>query len=170
MTLEEYQQFVLSKAAPPRDLPASYFHLVHVSFGLGTEYLELIMSSTRENTDEELGDFLWYLMLTTYAINYDIATLPRSMPLKDSKPLTIKQLADRLENFLSVCKKQVIYNNPQDAVMHKAFYELWVEYIFHLQSCNFPLQLCISANINKLNERFQSSFSQEEAAARKDKQ
>ena len=170
MKLEEYQQFVLSKAAPPRNIALTDFNLIHSCFGLGTEYLELIMSSTRENTDEELGDFLWYLMLSAHAIEYDIYSLPQSMPLKDSKPLTIKQLGDRLENFLSVCKKQIIYGNPQDAVMHKAFYELWVEYIFHLQSCNFPLQLCISANINKLNERYQASFSQEEAAARKDKQ
>ena len=169
MTLDDYQQFVLSKAAPSRTLDSKYFNLIHACFGLGTEYLELIMSSTRENTDEELGDFLWYLMLTAKAVNYDVQTLPDALPPREARPLTIRQLGDMLENFLSICKKQIIYNNPQDALIHKAFYGLWIQYIYHLQSCNFPLALAISTNMEKLNCRYEFAFTQKEAAERKDK-
>lgn len=168
--LTDYRDFVLLKASPSRSIPESHFHLTHACLGLTTEYLELILSTSRENTEEELGDFLWYLILTAHALEFNIDNLPLEVPPKERKSLTIKTLGDMLENFISLCKKEIIYGNPQQGVLITCFFGLWREFLFHLQSCEFPLDLCLVQNKEKLNKRYQATFSQEEAAERKDKQ
>jgi hypothetical protein len=129
-----------------------------------------VLASSRENTEEELGDFLWYLILTAHSLDYNIDNLPLDVPPVERGSLTIRRLGDMLENFVSIAKKHVIYNNPQGGVIITAFYGLWREFLFHLQSCEYPLDLCLAQNVEKLNKRYKDTFSQEEAAERKDKQ
>jgi NTP pyrophosphatase (non-canonical NTP hydrolase) len=168
--LSDYRDFVLLKASPARSIPEAHFHLTHGCLGLTTEYLELILSTCRENTEEELGDFLWYLILTAHALGYNIDNLPTEVPTTERKGMTIKTLGEMLENFISLAKKEIIYGNPQQGVIITCFYGLWREFLFHLRACEFPLDLCLVQNKDKLNKRYQDSFSQEEAAERKDKQ
>lgn len=168
--LSEYQLFVLSKASPPRHLPIDSFHLIHSCLGLTTEYLELVLSHSRENTEEELGDFFWYMMLTAHSLNYHLDNLPLELPVKDRPNLTLRNLGNMLENFVSIAKKHVIYGNDQTSVLSKAFYGLWLDFVYHMQSCNYSLELAISENVAKLNQRYSTTFSPEEAAARKDKE
>lgn len=165
----DYKLFVLTKASPSRELPEDHFHLLHACLGLSTEYLELCLSSSRTNTEEELGDFLWYMVLAAHALDQDLTTLPVELPPKERGSLTIKRLGEMLEAFVSIVKKHIVYGNDQSKILPKTYYGLWVEFMYHLQSCNYPLELCIAMNMDKLNKRYKNTFSQEEAEARKDK-
>jgi hypothetical protein len=168
--LFDYKLFVLTKASPSRDLDESVFHLSHACFGLATEYLELIISSDRANTEEELGDFCWYMLLAGHAVDYDLSTLPLELPSKERPTLTIRRMCEMLETFISLAKKHIIYGNDQTGLLKQAYYGLWISFIYHLQACDYPLELCIKENMDKLNQRYKDTFTQEEAAERRDKQ
>jgi NTP pyrophosphatase (non-canonical NTP hydrolase) len=167
--LYDYALFVQLKAAPARPIPQEYFNLVHAALGIATEYLELVLSFERHNTEEELGDLLWFLTLAADAIQVPFDRLPTELPIKEQPNLSIRNLGAMVETFVSLVKKEVCYNLDQSQIFTKAFLGLWEAFIYHLQACNFPLSVCISTNQDKLNKRYQATFSQEEAAERKDK-
>jgi hypothetical protein len=167
--LYEYKLFVLKKAAPPREIPEEHFNLNHAALGIATEYLELVLSFERHNTEEELGDLLWFLILAGHSLNYPIGQLPTALPIKEQPDLSIRNLGRMVETFVSLTKKHICYNNDQTELLYKAYRGLWDSYIFHLQACNFPFDICVATNQDKLNKRYQATFSQEEAAERKDK-
>ncbi len=167
--LPDYQQYVSLKAAPPKPISIDHHDLVHSALGLASEYLELVLSHDRHNSEEELGDLSWYLMLIANTVQYPLDDLPISVPPKDRPTLTIRTLGEMVETFVSLVKKHVIYGNDQLDLLHKSFHGLWMAFLYHLQACNYPLDLCIRDNQRKLNERYASSFTPEEAAERKDK-
>ena len=168
--LYDYKLFVLTKAAPPREIPEEHFHLNPAALGIAAEYLELILSFERHNTEEELGDLLWFLILAGNAIDYPIGQLPTERPIREQPNLSIRNLGMMVETFISLAKKHICYDLEQTALLYKAYGGLWEAFIFHLQACNFPLDICVATNQDKLNKRYQATFSQEEAAERKDKQ
>lgn len=168
--LYEYALFVQLKAAPARPIPHKYFNLVHATLGIASEYLELVLSFERKNTEEELGDLLWFLALAADALQIPFDLLPTELPIKEQPNLSIRNLGMMVETFVSLTKKEVCYNLDQAQIFNKAYLGLWEAFIYHLQACNFPLAICISTNQDKLNKRYAAAFSQKEAAERKDKQ
>lgn len=167
--LYDYKLFVLKKAAPPRDILEEHFNLNHAALGIATEYMELILSFERHNTEEELGDLLFFLVLAGHSVNYPIGELPTELPIREQPNLSIRNLGGMVETFVSLVKKHIYYDNDQSELLVKAYRGLWDSFIFHLQACNFPFDICVATNQAKLNQRYQDTFSQEEAAERKDK-
>lgn len=168
--LNEYRQFVLNKAAPAYPIiDPRHFDLFHASLGLATEFLELELSTTKENTHEELNDLGWYLQLTANSLNI----VPSAMSIytkRESTELTLITLRRTLEKFLSCCKKVLIYRNEQQAAnLNALFVNLWAAYLIHLVACGYNLQLAIAENMDKLNKRYAAKFTKEESIQRKDK-
>lgn len=167
--LKDYQKFVLSKAAPEAEFSIPDFHLMHGCLGLSTEFLELSLSSTSENTQEELGDLCFYLIFVANWIEFPLDNLPLLVTKKELPAISLKQLAGALEDFISSAKKHLIYRNRQDQNLRICFYKLWIAFLAHCTMCEYPIDLCIVENQAKLAKRYKDSFSQEEAEQRKDK-
>ncbi len=177
--LYEHQKMVLHKAAQPYDFTPLEFNLLHAALGLAAEVLELQQSSTRENTQEELGDLLWYLNYTASLLDittegmeqeFVAAELDRSTMryhIKHSNSLPQKVLAAKVEEMVSDIKKRVIYQ--QDKNLEKSFVALWISFCYHCKACHFSLEQLITSNTKKLEERYKKSFTTEESASRNDK-
>lgn len=163
--LIEYQLFVLNKAAPYRQQTQYDWDLLHAALGLSTEYLELVAYTSEENLKEELGDFLWYLMLAAHAIKYDITQLP----LVPSTHGTTIDIYIELEVFVSLVKKQCIYGKEKNAELTSAFNALWFSFLATLDISSLYVQTLIHANRIKLDQRYADKFTAEESEARKDK-
>jgi NTP pyrophosphatase (non-canonical NTP hydrolase) len=168
--LSTYQEFVLHKAAPPSPIHESYWDMLHAALGLATEVMELSLSTTRDNTEEELGDTCWYLMLAAHSINIDVNFLPVTVdPRKRMWTLSLQGLTRCTETYLSLIKKEVFYKSSQLANLRVAYNELWEAFLYHCIACNYPLELCIAENTAKLNQRYADKFSTQESDERKDK-
>lgn len=168
--LYSYRLFVLSKAAPAYVIASPrHFDLVHAALGLATEFLELELSTTKENTHEELNDLGWYMQLTAHALNIVSGALPLEAK-RETTELTVLTLRRTLEEFLSCVKKVIIYQNEEAALkLPPLFMKMWNAYIVHLASCNYTLELAVAENQDKLNKRYAAKFTKEESALRKDK-
>jgi NTP pyrophosphatase (non-canonical NTP hydrolase) len=168
--LSTYQEFVLHKAAPSDTIHQSYWDLLHSTFGLATEVMELSLSTTRENTEEELGDTCWYLMLAAHSLNIDVEYLPVTVdPRQRAWTLSLQGLVRFTEVYISLVKKEVFYKSSQLANLRVAYNDLWSAFLYHCIACNYPLELCISENMAKLNQRYADKFSTQESDERKDK-
>ena len=169
--LIQYQNFVLSKEAPPPSLTATQVRLVHGALGLATETLELSQSHDRTNTIEELEDILWYLMLNASVLEINLHNLELELPFDPKQnSLPYNDLEAKVEEYLSLCKKLLIYGQEVHLQVGEAFKELWKAFLIHISACNISLPILIEGNTAKLSKRYASSFSQEESALRKDKQ
>lgn len=167
LILTDYQDFVLKKAAPTTPIN-HHFHLIHASLGLATELLELQQSTDRDNTIEELGDFLWYLILTKAALNIpDGSFLLHFLQENEHDLNSTASLLSTTENFLSQVKKQVIYQHVVPLPHH--FSLVLFAFKRYISDFNIPLEYLILENKNKLNKRYTTTFSQEESAKRRDK-
>lgn len=163
--LIEYQLFVLNKAAPYREVTQYDWDLLHAALGLSTEYLELVAYTSEENLKEELGDFLWYLMLAAHAIKYDVTQLPIVL----SRDVTTIDMYIELEMFVSLVKKQCIYGKEKNAELTAAFTSLWFSFMANLNISVISLTDLIHANRMKLDIRYSDKFTAEESESRKDK-
>jgi len=168
--MNEYRTFVLHKAAPAYPITNTVlFNLLHGALGLATEFLELELSTTSENTHEELNDLGWYLQLSAHSINI----VPEALPVtakRETTELTLNVLRRTLEEYVSCVKKVAIYQNIDAELLLVAnFQALWKAYLLHLTSCNYTLELAIAENMDKLNKRYKAKFTKEESSLRKDK-
>lgn len=163
-----YRDFVLSKEAPFYEIKArKSFRLIHCGLGLTTELLELIQSRNRDNTIEESGDLLWYLILTSDVLSI----LPESLPLyyepKIENEITIDRLIKETEAFVSLIKKDVIYTKSKK--LENQFNLMWLAYLRHVKNCNLTVEYLIKMNMDKLGLRYEKAFTPEESETRKDK-
>jgi len=163
---------VLIKEAPPSAiLDVQLQRLNHVQMGLATETLELILARDRSNALEELGDLLWYL-----ALGADVLEVPQTELETEvrfdahTNHLTLDELSYYVEQFISQCKKQLIYGTDQIVNIKTTYYYVWRAFLHHCSACNVTLEYLIEQNTAKLNKRYSSSFSQEESESRPDKQ
>ena len=169
--LPEYQQFVLSKEAPPATIPAHNSRLLHVALGIATELLELDLSTTRDNTLEELGDFLWYLTLGSDVLNVPLVDLPLKMDISPhSNHLSLVLLKEDAELFVSLVKKQVIYGSPVMEEILACYLSLWSSFVYHAAFCSTDIGYLVSTNQAKLEARYKASFTTQESEERRDKQ
>lgn len=171
LMLNEYSKFVDRKAAPPRELSVLDFHLLHCALGLATEILELSLSNTRENTEEEIQDLCWYGMLTANTCGLPPRELPTSRKFDThSSRLPLRDLQAATEELVSQIKKHVIYNKPRTITIYECFKAFWDALLLYIDACGYSLELAIVANRTKLDERYKDGFTSEESETRKDKQ
>lgn len=167
-SLTSYQEFVLSKAAPPYATDPFSFQLLHAALGLSTELLELLIAAEKdddENLIEELGDFYWYLSLASYHLGIFVIDPP---PSSSNPPHLAKDIVVSTEAFVSLVKKQVIYQVPQ--TLQDPLLKIWEAFYNVLDDCNITLFKLEERNRNKLNKRYASTFTPEESEVRKDKE
>ncbi len=163
--LAPYQEFVLQKAAPAYHIGDHHFHLLHAALGLSTELLELMQSTTRTNTIEELGDMYWYLSFASHHCGiYEIPIITGKL---NTNILTERVLIEEVEVWVSLVKKLVIYTKPQ--VLQEPLLLVWNAFQNHLSACHIELEELEALNIAKLRIRYSTTFSPEESEARKDK-
>lgn len=164
---KDYQQFVLSKAAPPRPVSDKDFQLLHAALGLATEFLELDVAGNGTERQEELGDLAWYMMLTAHAVEFPVTNLP-------DKTTTPKrpwdEMSSKLETFVSLVKKHCIYDSNKAEELPVAFYAMWRAFLGLLAEHQIQLDELIVQNQAKLNKRYAAAFSTQESEDRKDKQ
>lgn len=168
MNLLPYRDFVKKKEAPPREMSVTDFRLMHAALGLSSEYLELQLAGSTENTREELEDLCWYLMLTADILEYNVDVLPES--LEDGAIVNEDDLLNYLEQFVSLVKKHTIYGKDKLDVLRPTFFLLWRSFLYQLHLNEYPLDQAIHNNRLKLDVRYPDSFSQEESEMRRDKQ
>lgn len=162
VSLRMYQDFVLGKAAPYRQLTQLEWDMLHGALGLSTEYLEVLTSTSIQNLSEEFGDFLWYLMLSAYSIKLDVNQLERDYRAH----LPIEHY---LEGYISLVKKHCIYGKQRESVLQLAFHQLWCSFMNRVDFKGLDINTLIQENIDKLNKRYTTSFTPEESEIRKDK-
>lgn len=171
--LEQYtKEVVLAKEAPPQAIIARIdTRLAHCGLGLSTEYLELLQSTSASNTLEELGDLLWYLMLTASTLQIPPNSLiTRQAYDRNSNNLSLEELGKSVEEFASLIKKHIIYKKPQDDKLRTTFFEMWSLFLIHCAACNTSLPFLLAANKLKLGIRYKEGFTADESEQRKDKQ
>lgn len=164
---KDYQQFVLSKAAPPRSISERDFQLLHSALGLATEFMELDTSKDHEEVREELGDLAWYMMLTAHAVGFPIDNLP---DITTTPKHPWDEMSSKLETFISLVKKHCIYGSNKAQELPVAFHALWRAFLGLLQDHLIQLDELIVENQAKLNKRYAAAFSTQESEDRKDKQ
>ena len=169
--LETHQQMVLSKAAQPYDMTHLEFNLLHAALGLATEVLELQQSTTRENTEEELGDLLWYLNYTASLLFITVEGMEQEFEAacmdKHANFLPQKELAAKIEGLVSNIKKSIIYQ--QMMLLEESFVATCIALCYHCKACDFSLGQLITSNTAKLEKRYKKTFTTEESASRNDK-
>jgi len=159
---EQYKEFVLQKAAPEREI--TNYHLLHAALGLSTETLELLLAKNSENINEELGDICWYLTLASHSINHTPIYWDTEIPC------LILDFISEVEDFVSLVKKEVIYGNHQS--LEPTLSRVWRRYqqmLYHFTGSSSP-DTIMKYNMGKLNQRYSTTFTSEEAAFRKDKE
>jgi NTP pyrophosphatase (non-canonical NTP hydrolase) len=169
MNLEPYRNFVLLKAAPPRQLTEQEYNILHACLGLSTELLELQVAETEENYREELEDIAWYLMLMAHSLNIPLGQLDETYKGEESEDLD-KVVTESFENLISLGKKHCIYGKDKMSEMRVAFFPVWRGFLELIDEESYSLDSLIQNNMTKLNKRYAASFSQEESEARKDKE
>lgn len=168
--LTEYAEFVLIKAAPPRELTPGEAALVHAALGLSTEILELNLSVSSENTQEEIQDLLWYSIYTATCLNIDISHLPKRLTFdRHSSRLPLRDLQASVEMLVSAIKKHVIYRKERHSELQTLFHFVWNSLLVYIDACNYSLELAIHENRKKLDTRYAAAFTSEESEVRKDK-
>lgn len=164
---KDYQQFVLSKAAPPRPINERDFQLLHAALGLSTEFLEYDIAHNREDILEEVGDLVWYMMLTAHAVEFPVTNLPDSVEPRNHPLL---DLSTDIERFVSLIKKHCIYGADKTKELPLVFYSMWRSFVAFCQDEEIELDVLIAENQDKLNKRYAAAFTTQESEDRKDKQ
>jgi hypothetical protein len=164
---KDYQQFVLSKAAPPRPINERDFQLLHAALGLSTEFLELDVAGNSTELQEELGDLAWYMMLTAHAVDFPVTNLP-DMTTTPKHPWD--EMSTKLETFVSLVKKHCIYGSNKTQELPVAFHAMWRAFLGLLEDHQIQLDVLIAENQDKLNKRYAAAFTTQESEDRKDKQ
>jgi NTP pyrophosphatase (non-canonical NTP hydrolase) len=162
VSLLTYQDFVLGKAAPYRQLTQLEWDMLHGALGLVTEYLEIQIAKTTVNLSEEIGDFLWYLMLSAYSIDLRVTELHRDYVVALS-------MDHYLEEYVSLVKKHCIYGKEKQIELQTAFNQLWCCFMNRIDFKGLDINVLIQENMDKLNKRYTTSFTPEESEIRKDK-
>lgn len=166
---ESYQQFVLQKEAPPPKLSPTSIRLVHVALGIATETMELSLSNTRTNTEEELGDLCWYFFLAFDVLYIDLTSLPTEGTYDiHQNELPNRVFERQVENFVSCCKKALIYQ--QDILVEEELLATWVAFLSLVRACNLSLEYLLASNQEKLEKRYKEKFTKEESIQRNDKE
>lgn len=165
-----YRDFVISKLVPPHPISYTEFHLLHATYGLLGEYLELTESMTIENTEEELGDMLFYFTALEYSLrffddDFELVADIRGKPL----PLSLKALGAELEALANTVKKHVIYHSPQKDLNVRVL-SAYTAYVLHILNCNMRIPVIQAMNKQKLDQRYAAKFTVHESETRKDKE
>jgi len=169
--LQTYKDFVIARAAPSYQLSPNDFDLLHVALGLSTEVLELLISKSKDNTEEELGDLLWYLVFGSSVLHLDCDQLYTIYNSSEYNPhdnsVSKVDLVSSIEAFVSRVKKKCIYN--QDIAVHVEFLDVWNMFCIHCKACKITLHELITSNTEKLSKRYKTKFTQSESISRNDK-
>lgn len=171
--MNEHQQLVAELAIPGETLlkrfTPRHCHALHMLVGLAGEVLELEQELRiapdflRSNVIEELGDIEFFL--TGLYQCFDIEQ-------KDSNPLptacNLGHIRNALEYVITAVKRHVIYNATPDAIPQTldAFTDILNQFY---KDCSIDRDKVLQANITKLRKRYGTKYSDEAAAARRDK-
>ena len=140
---------------------------LHAAIGMVGEVRELRDSTGRENTIEELGDFVFYLQ--AYVNTLQDACFHYEAP--SVVPPSIEQLDIAAHTLLDLAKKEVIYCKAFDeskvSQIVDALWQLVASYTWGKLACN--MIDVVVANRDKLEKRYPSGYSNAAAQARADK-
>ena len=142
---------------------------LHAAIGMVGEVRELRDSTGRENTIEELGDFVFYLQAYANTLTESMVYISDYVDTKES--VTIEQFDTAAHALLDLAKKEVIYCKAFDEskVMSIVGCLWWLVG----QYASTELVMCIpeimAANYVKLEKRYPSGYSNAAAQARADK-
>ena len=141
---------------------------LHAAIGMVGEVRELRDSTGRENTIEELGDFVFYLQ--AYANTLQDPCYHYEAP--SEVPPSIEQLDIAAHTLLDLAKKEVIYCKAFDeskvSQIVDALWQLVASYTWGKLACNM-IDVVVVANRDKLEKRYPSGYSNAAAQARADK-
>lgn len=151
----------------PAEVSSAAMSRLHAAIGMVGEVRELRDSTGRENTIEELGDFLFYLQAYVNTLQdmqdhwYD----------PSEGCISIEQLDVAAHTLLDLAKKEVIYCKAFDeSKVSQIVGDIW-----HIVASYAWVKIGISdidvieANREKLEKRYPSGYSNAAAQARADK-
>ncbi len=173
-----FEKYTLFQAEKEKVMPLREMKF-HMALGLAGELLELMESyeiedpqKRRENTEEELGDTLFFLtgirrhylpgttISNTWADNSDFAVQPNAAAL----------LINRTTALIDLIKKDLISGKPVDtANFHIAIAAVECFIAQLAKSIGLQMYQLADSNMAKLNKRYRAKFTEAEAAARADK-
>jgi len=150
-----YSEFVEQRLAPNH-------RLLHIAIGLVGEWFEYCEAPNRWNALEELGDILFYLQAgcNHFNIQYDLTSAV------NETPVTGFEVNRAFHDFLDMVKKKQIYGLDKPVLKH---FEVALDKALSYISSQVNIESLIEDNVCKLSKRYATSFTPQEAEARKDK-
>lgn len=146
--------------------------LVHAAFGIGDEFLELMLAMEeefdlddhlglfREKVIKEAGDVLWYMAIACRKFGY---TIDIAAVIANKEPL--QSVAYAIQCILSTFKKWFIYGKEID---HTHVQFLISVVCRHFQGMfEIPIEQIMERNYQKLSARYGDQYS-DDAAINKD--
>jgi phosphoribosyl-ATP pyrophosphohydrolase len=181
MTLEEYTEFVISRAKPGEDIVSeidnAQAHLLHMAVGLIGEVVELFAYTDRENLIEELGDIEFYFtgLLIGLSIEGDGSTAESRASLKHhsfaNESNGMHSVLQCSGEILDLCKKASIYQKPLNTEgLTEEFAKLRYALDYLLMTHDLSVYSIREANKKKLTLRYKQGYSNKAAQERADKQ
>lgn len=153
--IEKYPQFVADRLSPNHQI-------LHVAIGLVGEWFEFLTAKSQAGKEEEVGDLCFYLQAgSNIFLNGELITT--NIYTKDAQPVGIESA---LFDFLDQVKKQEIYGNPKPLIQK---FENLMQMTVGCISQSYPLERIIIDNMEKLSQRYPTTFTPQDAEERKDK-
>lgn len=139
--------------------------IAHCALGILGELAEIHLES---NTNEELGDLLFYLIALTELMNVPIPDILEGLPPENTEEGSIHLLCQTCEELANRIKKVIFYK--QELGKHYGqivnLTILCIQRIAHIT----PIIPLIDSNTGKLTKRYDSGFSTKASEERKDKE
>ncbi len=175
MKLLDYQRLALRTEAP---MPTALARLNHALLGFITEngefttevkrveiYKKPLDEPRRKHMGEEIGDAMWYLAIAADAIGVQLADLRPTGYVMHDLPSLCSALAIRTGAFAMLVEA----GGGAASDVQGVITDLLQLYAEAGERIGIRLEEICQNNIDKLIERFPTSFSAEEAEARADK-
>ena len=180
MKTTDYKRFVMSRAAPPKNVKAAMrgnvrtnrlANAFHGVLGFKTETGEIVQGMTLYllghqlrpdmvlNLREEVGDAMFYLTLAAKHLKVKLPGFGKKVKLRQTPTLTLLQLDSLATDMLDVYKK-TIYGKPLDEIRLKVLVEqaLLITYGLSLQFFGKAPEPLIEENVAKLTARYPDGF------------
>lgn len=155
MTTNKYPEFVNARLSP-------YHKPLHIALGLLGEWYEYRTARNMLEQIEEMGDLCFYLQagINLYNLPY---RLDRSVPQQNILEYEVEKA---INDFADEIKKLHIYRLDRDVITP---FNKVVHHLHYFIDSRANIAHVIMDNMHKLSKRYNSSFTPEEAEARKDK-
>lgn len=185
-----HQQMVTALVKPGADILASLTpskcNLIHMTWGITGEYLEILqavgkpteMNINFENLREEVGDMEFFCEGIMQELGWDYSNILTHTPFDEKGVGLAAAFLNAVENFSDTMKKHLMYNKPltveQTNSLKHSLSNILSANVYCMGIANITREEALEANMQKLTKgdtaRYKTgSYSDQQAQDRADK-